>query len=293
MSILSSIFGNYTDDLAKAAGKVAANNLDDAAKFSSRFWNATKSSINKGSTGSEIRNELKDRVLSALAEGNDNAAKNLVANMPVMARSSAYADDLSRGFGKYAQLTPSNRIASYGEGANSFTQLFDPQSAVKNNNDVFTKLISPSDTGFSPASSYNTLQDWSDMLKSEIGGIAESTEIDSRKKLQDYVYENLANNFSDSELPYIEAAVPTQSLSSVGRPISRTDIMKDYSVSEDLTNMNKHGDTIADMIVKKIKNSSDRSKAFDKMILGITPAIAGSGLLLNNLLNNKERSQNG
>ena len=30
MSILSSIFGNYTDDLAKAAGKVAASNVDDA-----------------------------------------------------------------------------------------------------------------------------------------------------------------------------------------------------------------------------------------------------------------------
>ena len=293
MSLLSSLtkaFNTYGDDTLKSIGKQLGNKLDDASTAES-LWKGIGNAIENGNSGSQIRNSMKKAALSAIEAEDDIAAKSIMQNMPVVAHSSPHFDDLlSDKVGSYFQITPANNIEPFGALVDNrtFTSLIDPESAVKKSSDLYTKLVSPFDTGFSTGRG-KTLQEWSDDLAREINGIADSKEIGSRNLLQDYIYENQGKNFAlGDDMSYAELAMPRrQASNNLQKEIM--DVGTGNSVADKMT----RGDIISHFALDRIMKSKNKPAEFDKIFLGVAPVIGGGTVLSSLLGKQNERSQNG
>lgn len=285
MSILSNILTSYGDDTAKAIGKSIANEADDILS-SKKMWQSIGDIIDNGAKGSSVRGSLKKAAFKAIDSGDDVAAKEIISNMPIVAHSSPHLDDLMKDkVGSYFQLTPANNVELVGGLPNdiSFTSIINPEAAVKKASDKYTKLISPMDTGFSTGRG-KTVKEWSDDLAKEIGGIADSTEIPDRKLLQDFVYKNQGENFDNlgEDITYAELAIP--------RDQARENLVNEFrsvGTGNDVLDKRTRGDIISDWAIKRLKNSKDRSREFDRIFLTGAPMLGG-GAILSSLLNNNQ-----
>ena len=277
LSGLTKAFNNYGDDILRSIGKQMGGKLDDGAVATS-LWKNIGNKIDDGISGSQIRDSLKNAAFSAIDAGDDDAARAIMSNMPVVAHSSPYFDDIfADKVGSYFQLTPANNITPFGNLVDNrtFTTLIDPEMAVKKPTDQYTKLISPMDTSFSTGRG-KTLQQWSDDLSKEINGIANSTEIGNRNLLRDYVYQRQGKLFdiSGDDTSYNELALP--------RSQAREALQKEFMdvVSGDYTQdaLNR-GEMISQYALEKMGNSKNRSKAFDQIFLTGAPIVGGGAIL--------------
>lgn len=289
LSGLTKAFNNYGDDILRSIGKQMGGKLDDGAVATS-LWKNIGNKIDDGISGSQIRDSLKNAAFSAIDAGDDDAARAIMSNMPVVAHSSPYFDDIfADKVGSYFQLTPANNITPFGNLVDNrtFTTLIDPEMAVKKPTDQYTKLISPMDTSFSTGRG-KTLQQWSDDLSKEINGIANSTEIGNRNLLRDYVYQRQGKLFdiSGDDTSYNELALP--------RSQAREALQKEFMdvVAGDYTQdaLNR-GEMISQYALEKMNNSKNRSKAFDQIFLTGAP-IVGGGAILASLLANGDGDNN-
>ena len=277
LSGLTKAFNNYGDDILRSIGKQMGGKLDDGAVATS-LWKNIGNKIDDGISGSQIRDSLKNAAFSAIDAGDDDAARAIMSNMPVVAHSSPYFDDIfADKVGSYFQLTPANNITPFGNLVDNrtFTTLIDPEMAVKKPTDQYTKLISPMDTSFSTGRG-KTLQQWSDDLSKEINGIANSTEIGNRNLLRDYVYQRQGKLFdiSGDDTSYNELALP--------RSQAREALQKEFMdvVAGDYTQdaLNR-GEMISQYALEKMGNSKNRSKAFDQIFLTGAPIVGGGAIL--------------
>lgn len=277
LSGLTKAFNNYGDDILRSIGKQMGGKLDDGAVATS-LWKNIGNKIDDGISGSQIRDSLKNAAFSAIDAGDDDAARAIMSNMPVVAHSSPYFDDIfADKVGSYFQLTPANNITPFGNLVDNrtFTTLIDPEMAVKKPTDQYTKLISPMDTSFSTGRG-KTLQQWSDDLSKEINGIANSTEIGNRNLLRDYVYQRQGKLFdiSGDDTSYNELALP--------RSQAREALQKEFMdvVAGDYTQdaLNR-GEMISQYALEKMNNSKNRSKAFDQIFLTGAPIVGGGAIL--------------
>lgn len=290
LSGLTKAFDNYGDDILRSIGKQMGSKLDDGAVATS-LWKSIGNKIDDGISGSQIRDSLKNAAFSAIDAGDDDAARAIMSNMPVAAHSSSHFDDiLSDKVGSYFQLTPANNITPpFGDLADNrtFTTLIDPEMAVKQPTDQYTKLISPMDTGFNTGRG-KTLQQWSDDLAKEINGIADSTEIGNRNLLRDYVYQKQGKLFDigGDDISYNELALPR----SQAREALQKEFM-DVGTGDYTQDALNRGKMISQYALEKVNNSKNRSKAFDQIFLTGAP-IVGGGAILASLLANSDGNNN-
>lgn len=285
LNTLTKAFNNYGDDVLRSMGKQIGGKLDDAA-IATGLWKSVGNKIDDGISGSQIRDSLKNAVFSAIDAGDDDAARAIMSNMPVVAHSSPYFDDiLSDKVGSYFQLTPANNITPFGNLADNrtFTTLIDPEMAVKKSTDKYTKLISPMDTGFGTGRG-KTLQQWSDDLAKEINGIANSTEIGNRNLLRDYVYQKQGKLFDigGDDISYNELALPR----SQARQALQKEFM-DVGTGNYTQDALERGKMISQYALEKLGKSKNRSKTFDQIFLTGAP-ILGGGAILASLLSSGE-----
>ena len=284
--VVKQAVNKYGDDVIKGAMKGAANKIDDVVASYS-FWNTIGNMTDDGISGTAVRGKLKDMALGAIDAGDDASAKAIMSNMPVVGRSSGSIDDLLGGrVGSYYQMTPANNIMTYGDDALNYTTVIDPDSALKAN-DGMTRLVSPGDTGL-PSANGKTLQDWQNILKREVGGGLGSTEMTTRDALQDYVYRNQGRNFQMGEPSYAELALPTDIAKQNLQLHVNTQIPNHM---DDILNNTNRGNAIVNSALDKIKNSKNRSKAFDHIFLTGAP-ILGGGAVLASLLGNGGENNN-
>ena len=286
--VLRQTVNNYGDDIMKNALKGAVQNKIDDVAASNSFWNMIGNATDNGVNGAQIRNSLKNTAMSAIDDNADDAAKAVMSNMPVVGRASGNVDDLLSGrVGSYYQMTPANNIMTYGDDAMNYTTLIDPDSALTKATDKYTKLISPGDTGLPSANGYN-IQDWSDILNREVGGGLGGTQIADRNILQDYVYRNQGRNFQMGEPSYAELALPTD-IARQNLQIHVPTEITDHT--NDILNNTNRGNAVVNSALDKIKNSKNRSKAFDQIFLTGAP-ILGGGAILASLLGNSGQDNN-
>lgn len=260
--------------LSRLLGK-AVSKADDVVTSNS-FWRTIGNMTDDGVSGSAIRNKLKDTALAAMNAGDDDAARAVMSNMPILARSSENVDDLLRGrVGSYYQATPVNNIMTYGDDALNYTTVIDPDAALTRPSDKAVRLVSPGDTGL-PSANGKTLQEWSDILDREVGGGLGSTKISDRTELQDYIYRNQGRNFEMGEPSYAEVALPTDIAKQNLQAHVRTAI--DDHTNDVLNNTNR-GNAVMDAVYDKVKNSPDRSKAFDNIFITGAPILGGGSVL--------------